>query len=74
MNADGSDQQRLTDNQMNESFPRWSPDGLRIAYTTFSPVANIYSYDIAIMNADGSGQRQVTRTNQADEQCPNWRP
>jgi Tol biopolymer transport system component len=74
MNADGSDPQRLTYNDFDESFPRWSPDGLRIAYTIFSSSANIYSHEIAIMNVDGSGQRQITRGSQAEEQCPSWRP
>ena len=74
MNADGSDPQRLTYNDFDESFPRWSPDGLRIAYTIFSSSANIYSHEIAIMSADGSGQHQITRGSQAEEQCPSWRP
>ena len=74
MAADGSNPQRLTFNDYDESFPRWSPDGLRIAYTVFLPASHIYSYDIAIMHADGSGQHQITRGNQADEQCPRWKP
>ena len=74
MNADGSNPQRLTFNDYDESFPRWSPDGQRIAYTVFLPANHIYSYDIAIMNADGSGQHQITRGTQADEQCPHWKP
>ena len=49
-------------------------DRLRVAYTVFLPANRIYGYDIAIMNADGSGQHQITRGNQADEQCPRWKP
>jgi Tol biopolymer transport system component len=74
MDTDGSNVQRLTFNDYDESFPRWSPDGLRIAYTVFLPANHIYSYDIAIMNANGSGQHQITRGNQVDEQCPRWKP
>ena len=51
MNADGSDQRRLT---RDVSFHAWSPDGQKLAFDG--------NGDIFVMNADGSGQRRLTRT------------
>ena len=34
MNADGSDVVQLTDNDSNDGFPTWSPDGTRIAFNS----------------------------------------
>ncbi|MDY7395639.1 S9 family peptidase [Aureibaculum sp. 2210JD6-5] len=34
MNADGSNHVKLTSNEVNESNPKWSPDGTRIAFTS----------------------------------------
>ena len=60
MNADGSGQRRLT------HFGRqalWSPDGRMIAFLSFG-AGNV---EIYVMNADGSGLRNLTRTPKADE-------
>jgi len=34
MNSDGSNHVKLTNNDVNESNPKWSPDGTRIAFTS----------------------------------------
>lgn len=47
----------------------WSPDGSRITF--MSPSAS--NYEISVMNADGSGRRQLTATPVA-EQEPTWSP
>ena len=55
MNPDGSNPQQIT--TPNDSLaPAWSPDGTKIAYMT--AVSGVYQ--IAVMNADGSGQTQLT--------------
>jgi TolB protein len=54
MRADGSDVRQLT--QIEGEYPTWSPDGARIAFASSSTG----SYQIWAMNADGSGQRQLT--------------
>jgi Tol biopolymer transport system component len=69
MNADGSDQTRLTDNPANDFFPAWSPDGTRIAFES----ARDGNREIYVMNADGSGQANLTGS-PADDIDPAWSP
>jgi TolB protein len=79
MNADGSDQQNLTPKPGNPRGPRWSPDGQAILFTAVPPgqppsaSAGPIS-DVYVMNADGSGQRNLTHTPKAGEFGPAWSP
>jgi TolB protein len=67
MNADGSAQHRLT---ADGGFPTWSPDGSMIAYALGGgPSGRSW---IAIMNADGSGQRRLPHTDFGE--YPSWSP
>ena len=68
MNADGSDQVRITTGSFGEeddpsfdSEPAFSGDGTRVVFTR-QPVGDVGDGDseIWIMNADGSGQTQLT--------------
>ncbi|GAB4530605.1 MAG: hypothetical protein Kow0063_08940 [Anaerolineae bacterium] len=54
MNPDGSNIRRLTDAPGPDTLPAWTPDG-RIVFRS----ARTGSWGIYIMNADGSGQRQI---------------
>ena len=72
MNADGSDRKRLAGGL----FPSWSPDGERIAFTTYAGERP----HLAVMNADGSGRRSLGASllerlsgTVSDEQ-PAWSP
>jgi Tol biopolymer transport system component len=67
MKADGSGQHRLT---RDGGFPAWSPDGSMIAYAPGGGPSGRSS--IAIMNADGSGQRRVPHTDYGE--YPSWSP
>jgi len=49
--------------------PTWSPDGRRIAYTSFRNAGA----DVYTMRADGRAQVRVTRSRQAELE-PAWRP
>jgi len=49
--------QRLTDDPASDEFPRWSPEGRTIAFTS----NRSGRYQIYVMDADGSNVRQVTK-------------
>jgi Tol biopolymer transport system component len=69
MNADGSDQTRLTTDPALDRFPMFSPDGSRIAFTS----RRDGNTEIYVMNADGSDQTDLTNLPGGDSQ-PNWSP
>jgi Tol biopolymer transport system component len=64
MNADGSDQHRITDGFTSDHSPAWSPDG-RIAF--------VRSMRIFKMDADGSNPTQVT-DEASSAYGPTWSP
>ena len=69
MNADGSDQTRLSKKEgMESGNASWSPDGSRIAFYTYRGNGEIY-----LMNADGSGETQLTK-DPSDDFRPSWSP
>ncbi|MCH8045289.1 MAG: PD40 domain-containing protein [Planctomycetes bacterium] len=69
MNADGSNQQRLTDSPGIDAHPVFSPDGRRIAFTSNRDG----NYEIYVMNADGKNVRRVTNNSERDDH-PCWHP
>jgi len=74
MNADGSNQTRLTDDAGTDWYPSWSPDGTKIAFTSDRDGND----DIYVMYADGSNIIQTSRTrltdNPAMDTNPSWGP
>ena len=79
MNADGSGQRRLTHSGGRNFAPAWSPDGQKIAferqfgrkkYGSCSGCGRASTFEIHVMNADGSGQHRLT-TRGAE---PGWSP
>ncbi len=73
MNADGTDQTRLTTTEAIESHPRWSPDGKRVAYVSTIQPPPDYDQTIYIMNADGSGRARLLPEGQSGN-YPAWSP
>ena len=69
INPNGAEVQRLTFGGTG-MFPAWSPDGRRIAYTGPAP----HAYAIWIMNANGSGARQLTHPGRSEDLRPAWSP
>ena len=66
MNADGSDQRRLTDNGATNWAPSWHPDGQRIVFSsnmddwredlqTFG-----HNFELYLIGSDGSGLERIT--------------
>lgn len=66
MNADGTCQTRLTDHPLTDDDPAFSPDGSKLAF--------VYSDDIYVMNADGSGTPVRLTTNTATDANPVFSP
>ena len=56
MNADGSDQQNLTNNVAYNTQPQWSPDGIKIAFIS-NRDGNLQYY---VMERDGSSIVQIS--------------
>ena len=78
MSPNGRHLRNLTpDSPAADDFPSWSADGRKIAFwsTRTGPVDNPDRADqeIFVMNADGSGLRQVTY-NKVDDGGPAWSP
>jgi Tol biopolymer transport system component len=59
MNVDGSNVVRLTHNDSVEASPAWSPDGSMIAFSREVDCSYSCTYDVFVMNADGSGQGRL---------------
>lgn len=69
MNADGSNEVRLTDTSTDEGAFDWSPDGAKIVFVS----QRDGNSEIYVMNADGSNQTRLTTTS-ALEDRPQWSP
>ncbi|MDQ3978294.1 MAG: hypothetical protein M3314_01905, partial [Actinomycetota bacterium] len=86
MNADGTNQQRMTNNNFQDSFAHWSPAGDRIAFTTNRDSfvdaggALVLNFEIYILvpvdaNADGNADVQTRVTNSPGEDAhAHWSP
>jgi TolB protein len=73
MDAEGTNVHQLTDNTAYDSYPRWSPDGSLIVFS--SDRAETGHWEVFVMNADGSSVRQLTHTlSNATAINPVWRP
>jgi TolB protein len=69
VNPDGTDPIPLSDPEASDYIPHWSPDGDRIAFTSFRNG----NFDIYVMDADGTDQLQLT-SDSADDLGATWSP
>ena len=68
--TDGTGLRQLTEDAYEDFFPRWSPDGKRIAFQSNRSGKT----EIWLINADGSGRRQLTYTADDWHAGPVWSP
>jgi len=80
MGANGGSQVWLTNDDVRDSDPVWSPDGTRIAFARGgtdvidTPAkAGSSGSEIYAMNADGTGVTRLTH-NQVADASPAWQP
>ena len=57
MASDGTNRQRLTNNEADDNSPSWSPDGSKIAFVSNRDDQN---YEVYVMNRDGSNLKRVS--------------
>jgi len=75
MNSDGSNPTRLAGHNHNRPVFTcdWSPDGTKIAYS-YHPDRGPGYDDVYVMNADGSGKINLTKSPKVSENSPSWSP
>ena len=72
MDADGGNEQRLTENRNNDWNPSWSPDGQRIAFEA-DRKGDVVNWDIYVIDAHGGNEQRLTE-NRVYDSSPSWSP
>jgi ABC-type sugar transport system substrate-binding protein len=70
MDSDGNELINLSNNPADDIEPAWSPDGSQIAFSSDRVTETGGGHFIYIMNADGSGLRQLSE--ESESRTPNW--
>jgi len=70
-NSGGANMRRLTSGNKGENFPRWSPNGKRIA---FSLAEKRYGHFLYVVGADGQNRRKLTTESSSSAIRPTWSP
>ena len=70
MDADGGNEQRLTENRVDDGAPVWSPDSKRIAFYSDKD-GNFENAEIYVMDADGGNLQNLTN-NPNNDFSPAW--
>lgn len=67
MKANGTAARRVIDHRgKNVAFPRWSPDGRRLLYTSFSSSGSANDFRLHTVSADGANPRVLRAGVEAD--------
>ena len=72
MDADGGNEQRLTNNRKRDSSPSWSPDGKWIVFAADRKGDDV-NFEIYVMDADGGNLQRLTN-NRVNDRSPSWSP
>ena len=70
MDADGANQENLSNHPVDDTDPDWSPDGTKIAFVSDR---NDGVYQVYVMDADGSNQIRLTY-GPRPKRDPDWSP
>jgi TolB protein len=75
MNADGTGAVNLTNDPVRDRWPAWAPDGSQIVFSSERrrPWPGDPSYDLWVMNADGSDVRNLTPSERYFDALADWR-
>ena len=71
MNADGSDQRRVTNSTRLDFNPIFSPDGKRIAFASRADQPSMI-HEIHVINVDGTDRRRLTNEGEDNSAQPRW--
>jgi Tol biopolymer transport system component len=74
VHADGTELHKLTHGPGWDVGAEWSPDGRHIAFVSSRDDTAHRTYDLFVMNSDGSGQRNLTHTPEVSEFGASWAP
>lgn len=75
MNADGSHPTQITFNELDDEAPAWSPNGKKIVFQRdFDPVRGETDYDILTIKANGTRERNLTKSPAVQDSDPDWSP
>jgi Tol biopolymer transport system component len=70
VSRDGTQWRDLTNDKFFDRYPRWSPDGKRVALTS----DRSGRYEIWVLDADATNLRQLTFDSPGDTTFPLWSP
>jgi Tol biopolymer transport system component len=77
MRADGTHQRKIATSKLYPPISTWSPDGTKIAFSSLRSVScgDCSSvYDIIVVNANGTGRTNITRSLWDGAGAPHWGP
>jgi TolB protein len=75
MNPDGTGVRQLTANTLDDEFPSWSPDGRELVFQRdLDPMEGEVDYDLFTMKANGTHQRNLTRSPGIQDENADWSP